>query len=48
MLLIYQQRKYHVYFNAIMTVNKHSFNLRKIKRIEMKYILDGKECRFSL
>ena len=27
---------------------QHSFNLRKIKQVEMKYILERKELRFSL
>ena len=29
-----------------MNVNKHLFNLRKIKRVEMECILERKECRF--
>ena len=34
-------------FNANKNVNKHSIDLKKIKRAEMKCI-EGNECRFSL
>ena len=35
-------------FNANININKHSFNLRKIRCVEMKCILERKENRSSL